>query len=117
VTPRADKLAPTPTPWRAVGKLVEAESLRTSPAIMPPLVATVESTDNEDQDYANAALIVRAVNSHAALLDACRALLNAAERFDSLYDDDSRASAYAEELAELSACKDQARAALALAER
>jgi hypothetical protein len=43
---------------------------------------------------------------------ACLRLLQAAEGMDSLYDDESRAEAYAAELEELSQAKDQARDAL-----
>ena len=51
------KLQHTPGPWMAVGRQVEAESLRTSPNIMPPLICEVEREPNGE---ANARLIAAA---------------------------------------------------------
>ncbi len=51
-----------------------------------------------------------------ALLVALQTMLNAADGFDSLQDDDSRAEAYADELKALFAAKEQARNAIALAQ-
>lgn len=55
-----------------------------------------------------------ALDQRAACVAALTRLLNAAEGLDQLYDDESRAEAYAEELAELSQAKDAARYALGL---
>jgi len=55
-----------------------------------------------------------ALDQRAACIAALTRLLNAAEGLDQLYDDESRAEAYATELYELSQAKDQAREALAI---
>ncbi len=72
-----------------------------------------------DEQKANAELIAQAPDLLAqrnALLEALQAMLNAADGFDSLQDDDSRAEAYADELTALFAAKDHARNAIALAQ-
>jgi hypothetical protein len=68
----------TPLPWR-----ISQERNRTiifgGTGRGAQWVAIIATTDDPDTDAANAAFIVRAVNSHAALLAACQLALEVVE--------------------------------------
>jgi hypothetical protein len=69
MTTKKDEIGTTPRPWdisRAGDRLVIRDGRRLS-------VATVEGNAPENEIAANAALIVRAVNAHDALVNALRA--------------------------------------------
>ena len=59
----------------------------------------------------------RLISAAPALLTALDALLNATDGLMDLYDDESRAETYADDLKATSAARDRARAAIAKAER
>ena len=58
----------TPTPWKVIdGKMIIGDSYK------EPVIGTINPlTGTDAQDYANAAFICKAVNSHEALLNACK---------------------------------------------
>ena len=65
----------TKTPWKAFikGTVIEVEDADGNPIIAWPGFDSSHYPVNIDKD--NAVFIVRAVNSHEALLEACKALL------------------------------------------
>ena len=86
----------TPTPWIQHGQRIDD--------IAGKCIAAVDRYDHEFDGEANAALIVQAVNSHAALVDLVR------RAYDRFTDNDMQPANHA-----LSVWLEQAHAALALA--
>ncbi len=73
----AKKASPTPLPWSLEVEEYECRSGTITISEINRLLHDNEWADPEDwdRDLANAELIVRAVNSHQALVDALRGLL------------------------------------------
>lgn len=69
----------TPTPWKAIeheNKNAFEGNIVITPNDMNDAVCTVWTCDTEEETQANAAFIVRACNSHAALVEALEDLFN-----------------------------------------
>ena len=99
---------PTPTPWLVERHddedgTIAYEIWNHAPAHYHRICTVADYSGDNPPAKANAALIVRAVNSHEALKEALRDLL----RYEAVLDDDDP---------KLIAVRAQARAALALAE-
>lgn len=67
MTNQTKEVSHTPTPWHINGEAIESDH---------KWVASAGSNgiNDEDEDMVNAAFIVRAVNSHEALLQAAKAI-------------------------------------------
>ena len=107
----AGKAAHSPLPWRVNGNHIEA---RPDPENSDTYWAEVAYLDTEWFERiteANAQFIVRACNSHAALVEALRKMMKLAADFE----DAAKGDCEMPELSEADSIHDQARAAIARA--
>lgn len=72
----------TPIPWRIFGDC----QIEASGVILAEAVHCTHYPRSRDEDLANARFIVTAVNSHQALLDACKAAMGALQGQPSMAD-------------------------------